>query len=196
MALTFDDGPDPTWTGHVLAELRRRKARATFFVMTPRAVLAPWLIEEMAADGHEVGLHCHRHIRHSKLSEGLLGMEVSTGLRELRSVGISPRSWRAPWGVETDATRRLAARHGLRLCGWSRDTRDWRGDSPERMRASIAAQGGLRDGDVVLMHDGLGPGARRADCATTVELTAMLLDQLERAGLAAATVSAHEGMPV
>jgi hypothetical protein len=58
------------------------------------------------------------------------------------------------------------------------------------MFAALEAQGGLRDGDVILMHDALGPGALREDCEETIALTELLLDAAERAGLATVSVSA------
>ncbi|HEY1852960.1 MAG TPA: polysaccharide deacetylase family protein [Solirubrobacterales bacterium] len=194
VALTYDDGPDPFWTDLLLAELRQHGACATFFVTTPRAVLAPDLIEQMLADGHEVALHCMRHIRHSELSESGLAAELRTALRQLGSVGVAPRAWRAPWGVETGATRRLAGRHGLRLWGWNLDSHDWRGDSAAAMQAALVAQGGLRDGDVLLMHDALGPGARRTGCEETMALTRRLLAEAGRLGLECVPISEADGV--
>jgi peptidoglycan-N-acetylglucosamine deacetylase len=194
VALTYDDGPDPHWTALLLEELRERGARATFFVITPRAVANRDLIEEMHADGHEVGLHCCRHLRHSDQSEGELTAELATGIRQLCSVGSYPRAWRPPWGRETEVTRELAARHGLRLWGWNLDSHDWRGDTAQRMHAAIDAQGGLRDGDVVLMHDGLGPGAMRSGCEQTLALTRLLLAEAERRELSPAPVSECRGV--
>jgi peptidoglycan/xylan/chitin deacetylase (PgdA/CDA1 family) len=194
VALTYDDGPDPLWTERLLAELRESGARATFFVITPNAVVNRDLIEAMHADGHEVAFHCYRHVRHAQQSEGELTSDLATGLRQLHSVGSYPRAWRAPWGRETQVTRRLAARHGLRLWGWNLDSHDWRGDSAGQMYAAILAQGGLRDGDVVLMHDALGPGAKRTGCAETLELTRLLIAEAGREGLALAPVSECEGV--
>lgn len=194
VALTFDDGPEPVWTERLLADLRRRRARATFFVTTPRAVLHPGLIETMLDDGHEVGFHCFRHVRHTQLDEAEISAELASGLRQLRSVGVSPTAWRAPWGRETATTRRLAARHELRLWGWNLDSHDWRGDSAAAMHRAVEAQGGLRDGDVVLMHDGIGPGALRVDSGATVALANLLLDDAERRGLEPATVSESVGV--
>jgi peptidoglycan-N-acetylglucosamine deacetylase len=194
VALTYDDGPDPFWTELLLAELREHGARATFFAITPRAVLAPDLIETMLADGHEVGFHCVRHRRHSELNRGQLRAELAAGLRHLASLAVEPRAWRAPWGVETAATRRLAARHDLQLWGWSFDSHDWRGDAAATMHAALVAQGGLRDGDVVLMHDGIGPGALRTGCEETLELTRLLLADAARLGLRCAPVSEAEGV--
>jgi peptidoglycan/xylan/chitin deacetylase (PgdA/CDA1 family) len=193
VALTYDDGPDPLWTTQLLAELRESGARATFFPITPKAVVNRELLEQMVVDGHEVGFHCHRHVPHGEQSVGELTSDLATGLRQLDSVGIRPRAWRAPWGRETEVTRGLASRHGLRLWGWSLDSHDWRGDSAEEMYAALSAQGGLRDGDVVLMHDGLGPGARRSGCEETLELTRVLLAEADREHLALAPLSKCAG---
>jgi len=194
VALTYDDGPDRVWTPRVLAALRRAGARATFFVQACRAGAYPELIEAMLEEGHEVGFHCLDHVRHSQRSWDALVADLEIGVGILGSVGVEPRAWRAPWGIETDATRTLAARHRLRLWGWNVDTHDWRGDSAGKMFDALAAQGGLREGDVILMHDGLGPGARRDDCAQTVALTELLLESAAERGLATASVSAAEGV--
>lgn len=193
VALTYDDGPDPVWTGRLLAELREAGARATFFVIAPSATANGDLIETMHADGHEVAFHCRRHVRHTEQREDELRDDLTAGLLELRTVGAYPRAWRAPWGRETEVTRRLASRHGLRLWGWNLDSHDWRGDSADRMYAAMLAQGGLRGGDVILMHDGLGPGARRSGCAETLELTRLLIAEAGHEGLELAPVSECEG---
>jgi peptidoglycan/xylan/chitin deacetylase (PgdA/CDA1 family) len=189
IALTFDDGPDRVWTPRILAALERRGARATFFVQARRAVEQRGVIDEVLAAGNEVGFHCLDHVRHSQRSWKGVGSDLELGLEMLGRIGVRPRAWRAPWGIETDATRLLAAETGLRLWGWNVDTHDWRGDEVRRMFGALEAQGGLRAGDVILMHDALGPGARREDCAETVALTELLLVRAEADGLEPATVS-------
>jgi peptidoglycan-N-acetylglucosamine deacetylase len=194
IALTFDDGPDPAWTLRVLAALERRGAHATFFVQARRAVEHRGLIEASIAGGNEIGFHCLDHVRHSERGPDEIASDLEVGLEMLDGIGVPPRAWRAPWGIETDATRSLAAEHGLRLWGWNVDTHDWRGDDVRRMFGALEAQGGLRDGDVILMHDSLGPGALREGCAETVALTELLLAEAEADGLEPATVSACEGV--
>ncbi len=194
ICLTFDDGPDPIWTPRILTALRRRGARATFFAQARRAEENPELIGEMLAAGHEVAFHCLDHIRHSRRTADEVEADLIVGLDMLAGAGVEARAWRAPWGIETDATRRLAGEHDLRLWGWNVDTHDWRGDDVRRMFGSLEAQGGLRDGDVILMHDALGPGALRDGCPETVALTELLLATAERAELTTATVSESEGV--
>jgi len=60
----------------------------------------------------------------------------------------------------------VAQEYGLQLVGWTADSHDWRGDSAADMFA--ATRSGLRAGAIVLVHDGIGPGARRADARETL----------------------------
>jgi peptidoglycan/xylan/chitin deacetylase (PgdA/CDA1 family) len=133
-------------------------------------------------------------VRHSEQGWEGVTADVESGMAMLDQIGVRPRAWRAPWGIETDATRLLAAQRGLRLWGWNVDTHDWRGDGVRQMFGALEAQGGLRDGDVILMHDALGPGARREGCAETVALTELLLARAGAEGLTAAGVSECEGV--
>jgi peptidoglycan/xylan/chitin deacetylase (PgdA/CDA1 family) len=170
--------------------LRRERATATFFVIAPRAARHAELIAEMVHDGHEVQLHCDRHVRHTDLTDAGVCGDAQRALVRLAELGTTPSHWRAPWGVCTPATRRVAAERGLTLVGWNVDTHDWRGDSAQDMHARIAGE--LQDGSVVLMHDGLGPGACRTGCPETLDLIPRLLDTLRARGLVPAPVEGAE----
>src|SRR4051812_48974490 len=56
VALTFDDGPDPVSTPSFLRLLGQLDVRATFFVLG-RHLGDQGLLREVAAAGHEVGVH-------------------------------------------------------------------------------------------------------------------------------------------
>ena len=160
--MTFDDGPDPAWTPRVLAELRDADVLATFFVMARRARAHAHLIDAIAADGHEIGLHCARHLRHTEAGHQVIAADTAEALGSLAALGCTPTRWRVPWGVCADWTEQIAEAHGLSLIGWSADTHDWRGDPATTMLNSIEAA--IEGEAVVLMHDGLGPGAKRDGC--------------------------------
>src|SRR5437763_3855121 len=63
VALTFDDGPAPTWTPQVLDVLARHHVRATFFMVGSRAAAYPDLVRRVAAAGHVVEAHTWSHAR-------------------------------------------------------------------------------------------------------------------------------------
>jgi peptidoglycan-N-acetylglucosamine deacetylase len=178
--LTFDDGPDPIWTPRVLEALRLSAARATFFVVAPQARRFPHLVREMIRAGHDVGLHCAEHVRHTERSRPEVEADTRAGLRDLRLLGIRTRLWRPPWGVLAPWTGAVAEDFGLDLVSWTADTHDWRGDTTPEMLDHVLST--LHPGAVVLMHDGLGPGALRDGCAETVALIGDLVQRLRSLG--------------
>ena len=173
LALTFDDGPDPATTPRLLDLLAAQQAHATFFPIAPRAARHPHLIRRMLREGHGVGVHCWTHERHSSHDDGWGRRDVATSLDVLRRLGAEPRWWRTPWGDRADWTARVAHEHGLRLLDWNVDSHDWRGDFAETM--FDATRDRLEAGAVVLAHDGIGPGARRADGRETIGYVARVL---------------------
>src|SRR5215218_6442731 len=54
VVLTFDDGPDPTWTPKVLQVLRRHEVPGTFFLLGSQMLRHPELVRQELAEGHEV----------------------------------------------------------------------------------------------------------------------------------------------
>jgi peptidoglycan/xylan/chitin deacetylase (PgdA/CDA1 family) len=190
LSLTFDDGPDPRWTRRILEVLRGADARATFFMVGERVREAPEIALAVLAAGHEVQLHCERHLRHSELSEAEIDRDTRAGLASLAAIGVRPTHWRTPWGVRTSGSERVARTHRLKLVGWTIDTHDWRGDSPAAMLD--AARPLLADRAIVLMHDALGPGALRASCENTLALIEPLLVFARRKGLAVTPLGATQ----
>lgn len=181
-ALTFDDGPDPRFTPALLDVLARCRARVTFFVMASAVARHPEALEATLAAGHDVELHCGRHLRHSRTPRTTIERDTDDALALLAEHGVRPRRWRLPWGDPAPWSAELAHERGLELVGWDLDTHDWRGDPASEMLAEIEPR--LAPGAVVLMHDGLGPGARRGDCEETIALVPSLLEGADARGLA------------
>lgn len=181
LALTFDDGPDQRFTPALLDLLVQAGVRATFFPIASQAQRHPELIGRMLAEGHSVGVHCEEHVRHSSRDLAWGRRDVDQALHRLRGLGAEPRLWRTPWGDLAPWSRRVAAERNLRLVGWHVDTHDWRGDNAPDMFAATRAH--LLPGAIVLAHDGLGPGARRAGCEQTVAYAGLVIEHARAAGL-------------
>jgi peptidoglycan/xylan/chitin deacetylase (PgdA/CDA1 family) len=182
VALTFDDGPDRTWTPRLLDVLREVGGHATFFPITSRVAASPELLERVRGGGHTIGLHCREHVRHSERDVQWLRDDTRAALDELAALGVRPTLWRTPWGDTAPWTETVAREHALRLIKWTADTHDWRGDSAEQMLADTRRQ--LVDGSIVLAHDGIGPGARRDGAAETVRYVKLAAGHARAHGLA------------
>ncbi len=195
IALTFDDGPDPVWTPRVLDALADAGVLATFFVVAPLAERHPGLLRRAADEGHAVALHCNRHVRHDQMSAAEILADTTEALRTLRDLDHQVYDWRVPWGVVTSETEVVAADLDLRLVGWTADSEDWRGDTADEMLGRLAP--GIEAGAVVLMHDGLGPGALRDGCDETVELVAPLVSMAASRNLTPVPLGRMQGrLPV
>lgn len=178
--LTFDDGPDPLWTPLVLDALAAEGVHATFFVMAGRAERHPDLIRRIADEGHELGLHCLEHVRHTRLSREELEHDTDRALQRLAALGVRPTRWRPPWGAIAPWTAEVARERDLELTGWTVDPEDWSGRTVASMLRHVAAS--ADDAPVVLLHDGVGPGARRDGCEETVALVRPLVERLRATG--------------
>lgn len=181
LALTFDDGPDPTWTPRLLDVLADAGARATFFVIARRAAACPKIIARAQQEGHAIQLHCDQHVRHCDRTARWVARDTAGALDTLAAIGVAPTLWRTPWGVVQPWSHQIARRHGLRLTDWDVDTHDWRGD--QAIAIFEATRDALRDMAVVLAHDAVGPGARRANPAQTIDYTRLVIGEAAARGL-------------
>jgi polysaccharide deacetylase family protein (PEP-CTERM system associated) len=104
-------------THYLLRVLRAYKVRATFFVLGHVADHHPALIEAIAADGHELGIHGYAHRFVHKLTPAEFDAELARSIDALvRITGEPPTGHRAPYFSLNAATPWAFAcleRHGL-----------------------------------------------------------------------------------
>lgn len=185
--LTFDDGPHPRGTPAVLEALDRRRAPAVFFVSGEQALRHPRLVSEIAAAGHEIGVHGYRHQTRRQWSARLLSEDTLRALDALsRAVPTAPRLYRPPHGVLSSTGLRTVRSTGLMPLLWSKWGRDWERRATHRSIAQRVTDG-IEAGDVVLLHDAdhyAAPGSWRKTAASI----ALILELLDDAGLEPASV--------
>ena len=148
IALTFDDGPHPATTPHLLDGLKARGAKATFFVVGIMAEERRDLVMRMQKEGHQVGNHTYEHV---DLSESSAEEAISSLLKNNELLcGILDEGcyWvRPPWGYITEEVKNAIP---MPMVYWSVDTQDWLTlNSDEVLDAALKAE----NGDIVLMHD-------------------------------------------
>lgn len=196
ISLTFDDGPDPTWTPQVLEVLRRHQVPATFFVVGSMAAQHPDLLRDIRAAGSEVGVHTFTHPDLSAASDLRIDRELSeTQLVLAGALGESSYLLRPPYSstadaVDNDALRsyRAAGADGYVTVLSDVDSRDWERPGVDAIvRNSIPLHGA---GGIVLLHDAGG------DRSQTVAALDRLIPELKAQGYRFATPEAAVGLPL
>lgn len=149
VALTFDDGPRADTTGPLLEGLALREVPATFFLLGHRIPGNEGLVKEMAAAGHQIGIHTWDHV----MLSGVTAEEFyrQTGqTRDLLAGILGERDYwlRPPYGIMDPELERLEEGP---LIIWSVDPEDWKDRDVERIVNEVLSQ--AEDGDIILMHD-------------------------------------------
>jgi cellulose synthase/poly-beta-1,6-N-acetylglucosamine synthase-like glycosyltransferase/peptidoglycan/xylan/chitin deacetylase (PgdA/CDA1 family) len=182
IALTFDDGPDPTWTPRVAAVLREAHVPATFFMVGSQAARHPDLVRLVQRSGGEIGDHTFTH---SSLSSGPMWQrKAQLDFTEAVLLGITgryPRFVRPPYSATADAVtpadeRALAELAGRRyiIALADYDSEDWRRPGVAKVIANASPRQGR--GGVIMFHDGGG------DRAQTVAAVRELVPRLRAQG--------------
>ena len=151
--MTFDDGPDPESTPAFLEQLDRLGWRATFFLLGSMVRRAPSLAAELAAKGHEIGVHGDRHRSHLRLTPATIRDDVARARDVIGdATGLEPRWFRPPYGTLSGGSLTAARQLGLQTVLWTTWGRDWR---PEATATTVAddVTEGLSPGGTVLLHD-------------------------------------------
>lgn len=186
VALTFDDGPSPDTTPRVLDTLDAAGARATFFLVGRKAAAHPGLVREIAARGHEIGLHGFDHDRLFSLRfAGHVVADVRRTQAAIASCGVEPtRFFRPPIGFVSHFTVHGARRAGVTLVGCSARAFDgFAGAAVSKVTARLLRA--LEPGALLAMHD----AAERDDYApASLEALPHVLTELKRRELRPVTL--------
>jgi peptidoglycan-N-acetylglucosamine deacetylase len=190
VALTFDDGPDPASTPQFAAVLADYGVKATFFMLGSMVERAPGLAAEVAAAGHEVGVHGWDHRYLPTRSPAAARSDIRRAVDLIERVTESrPRFFRPPYGVLSGPALLTARELGLTPVLWGAWGREWTpGATPDSVYATLAKD--LKGGVTVLLHDSgctSPPGSWQAGLGALP----LLLDQCSGAGLRVGPVGEH-----
>src|SRR5262249_48607400 len=98
VALTFDDGPDPTYTPRILDILRHERVPATFFVVGANVERSRGLLLRIYSEKHEIGNHTYFHPELAHTLPERLRFELNATQRLIQhTVGISTVLFRPPY---------------------------------------------------------------------------------------------------
>jgi peptidoglycan/xylan/chitin deacetylase (PgdA/CDA1 family) len=178
IALTFDDGPSES-TSALLEILARHRAPASFFQCGANVRRLPGAASEVAAAGHEIGNHSHRHPLLALKSPGFIHRELSAAQDAIEhATGIRPRYFRAPYGARWFGLRAAQQRLGLQGVMWSVLALDWKMQTPAVVSRLLQ---GATPGAILCLHDGRAL-KHRPDIGVTLQTVRELVPKLIEQG--------------
>ncbi len=149
VALTFDDGPDETWSNAILDTLEEHHALATFFEVGKNVRACPEPVRRMAEMGCEVASHSNAHRDLSKLKKKAMLQDLATADDAFTAAGVeAPSLVRPPYGAVNKAVKSASGRS---MVTWTVDTEDWRSQDAQAVIDYVQGIGDL-DGEIILMH--------------------------------------------
>ncbi len=190
IALTFDDGPGKN-TENVLAILREKKVKATFFLLGSSIESRPYLLKDIAEDGHEIGSHTYGHVNFYKYKYStsedykILKNKISEDLLKTqklieKNIGQKPKLVRFPHGYMRPPALDVARENGYKVINWSFGT-DWNHfPSYEYLLGAYLEH--AEPGAIFLMHDLSSNGL-------LIEMLPQLIELLRFVGYEFVTVS-------
>lgn len=189
VALTFDDGPTSKYTPRILASLKDAGVPATFFMNGKTISKNKALVRKVSADGHQVSSHMWEHKSMTRLSSGKNKKSIKkTNALILQITGQKNRSVRPPYGAMNKRVKADIKKSKMKRVLWSHDTLDWRRPGVKKIVSRATKK--IRNGSIILMHDG---GGNRSQTASAVPLiisklkaqgyTFVTVDELRRLGL-------------
>jgi len=169
VVLTFDDGPWPSTTPHVLKALEDYCVKAIFFPIGLHATYHPEILKQVAAAGHTVGSHtwCHQDLLKTKGTCLMNGkrMQVEYDPKDEIEKGISAVQMMLGSQYQEAPFFRFPALHhppelvkylgerNIAIFSADFDSFDFKMKKPEQVVASVMGKLKKNGKGIILMHD-------------------------------------------
>jgi len=187
VALTFDDGPDPVITPKILAILKEKNIKATFFLIGKKVKDNPQLAYQIVEKGNVVGNHSFYHRFWSGAEEKkLMEKDFLLAQQEIeKATGKKPVLLRPPHGIASLWFLKQAKDYGFKVVFWDVEAKDWqKKTTAQKIVEEITRK--TKPGAIILLHDGLDfkVGAQNK----VVEALPQIIEELEKKGYSFVTV--------
>jgi len=198
VAISFDDGPNPKYTGKILEILNKHDVKAAFFLIGQNASMYPELTKRIYKEGHEIGSHTFTHTDIMSISKKQLEFELHSTQRVIQGItGHSMNMFRPPFLSINNGPKELPSKEvfdrilqiqdlGYTIVSSTIDPQDWKGKSAEEIVKAATAE--VQNGHIILLHDSGG------DRTPTIEALPKIIEWLKANGYSIVPVSELVGM--
>ncbi len=182
VVLTFDDGPDPTWTPKILDILKAKGVPAAFFLLGQQCENYPGIVQRIVAEGHEIGSHTYTHTNLALASPQRARIELDATQRLIQMItGRSTTLFRPPYEADSRPSQiseiaplLIAQELGYLTVMESIDPEDWEKPGTDVIFQRVKQQ--RHSGSIILLHDAGG------DRSQTVAALPQIIDYLHARG--------------
>ncbi|WP_175552241.1 polysaccharide deacetylase family protein [Seinonella peptonophila] len=184
VALTFDDGPDQTWTPQIANILGKFKVQATFFVLGSQVKANPSILRHLDQQGHEIGNHTWDHPLLTKISTAEVKRQIQQTDQIIHQViGKQTRLFRPPYGALSNSIIHTVKQLNHKIILWNVDSLDWKGVSTNTMVQNVLSH--TSPGSILLFHSAYG----RSGLGNTVAALPQIIQRLRSNNFSFRTVS-------
>ena len=180
VALTIDDGPKENYTEELLAVLREKEVKATFFLLGMDAKLRQEDVKKIDADGHVIANHSMTHGNLKMMSFDEVYFELDDCSNLLESITKKrPKFMRPPGGQYNTTVLKACEATKLIPVFWTNNPGDYsdKWKTAEALAKEVTKQ--RANGDIILLHMGL---------LLTVEALPIIIDNYHKAGFTFVTL--------
>lgn len=165
IALSFDDGPHPTWSPLILDTLKKYNTPAAFFCIGKNINGNEALLNRIKDEGHIAGNHSYTHHFWFDMfgSKKMLADMRQIDTAVMNIIGLKPALFRPPYGVMNPNLKKAIKKAGYTPVGWSIRSLDTVIKDKPKLLSRITKQ--IKPGAIILLHD-------------SVEITADILPEL------------------
>lgn len=147
LRMTFDDGPHPDSTSQLLALLKDLNIKATFFCSGMQAEKHPVLMDEIIADGHQIGSHGYRHLSGWKTNN----KTYIDDIRISKDI-LDTNLYRPPYGrITPNQVKLIQKKLNMKTVLWTHMPGDFDNSvTEEKLRKNL---GTMRHDSIAVLHD-------------------------------------------
>jgi peptidoglycan/xylan/chitin deacetylase (PgdA/CDA1 family) len=193
IALTFDAGSNADGLPAIESTLRSKNVPATFFLKGAWARGFPAQANQIAAGGYLIGNHSMTHPSFTTLTDAQVTAQLQEAQQAILTTnGADSRPlFRFPNGDVNARVLSDVNKLGYLAVRWTVDTLGWKGtDGGQSVQTVISrVLGGLRPGEIVLMHVGSAPDHTTLDASALPQI----IDSLRARGYSFVTLQALAG---
>ncbi|HRE21965.1 MAG TPA: polysaccharide deacetylase family protein, partial [Rhabdaerophilum sp.] len=155
VVLTFDDGPNRTYTQSILEALDSHCTKATFFMVGRMALSDPAMVKSVARRGHTIANHTFSHKKQAGLSPAEARAEIELGFSAIQKALGAPIApfFRFPYLSDPKSSIAYVQSRHSAIFSIEVDAYDYRTPSAVQVVQNVMNQLRAKRKGIILFHD-------------------------------------------